>query len=111
MYYDAQACVHLDTHTVYVERDGQQELYGLPEEQVTFKEGADPYEDGIRLLGMPYIDEVREEMPEYINFLQLDEVDEWQLNFFDCGTLNFLIRPKDLKELQFNNIECYLHSF
>ena len=111
MYYDARDCIHLETHTVYVERDGKQELYGLPEEKITFEAGADPCGDGLRLLGMPYIEDVREEMPRYINLLQIDEVDEWNLSFFDCGTLNFLIRPEDLKEKRFQHVECYLHSF
>ena len=109
MYYDARWCIRLDTHTVLCS-DGVTP-YGLPKERITFEEGADPNSDGIRLLGMPYIDDVREAMPEYINLLQIDEVDRWHLTFHDCGTLNFLIRREDLQNRDFNKVECYLHSF
>ena len=109
MHYDAQTCLNLDTHTVLCS-DGVTP-YGLPEEKITFEEGTDPCGDGMRLLGMPYIEDVREAMPDYFNLLQIDEVDRWNLTFHDCGTLNFLITGEDLKAQDFNNVECYLHSF
>ena len=43
--------------------------------------------------------------------LQVDEDDRWGLTFHDCGTLNFLIRPDDLKKRQWDKVACYLFSF
>ncbi len=109
MHYDARACVHFDTHTV-LRSDGVTP-YGLPEERITFEEGADPNGDGMRLLGMPYIEDVREAMPGYVSLLQIEEVERWGLTFHDSGTLNFLIRREDLHKEKFDDVACYLFSF
>ena len=67
--------------------------------------------DGLRLLGRPYLDEVCEEMPGMISLLQVDENDRWGLVFHDCGTLNFLISPENLRCRQWDQTSCYLFSF
>jgi uncharacterized protein YwqG len=80
-----------------------------PAEEIIFNRGDDA--DGHRLLGMPYLEEVREAMPNHLSLLQIDEDDRWQLTFHDCGTLNFLISAEDLSQRHFNRTRCYLHSF
>ncbi len=100
-------CEQLHTHQLVYE-DGTPAH--LPAEAISF-ERCDEHDDGIRLLGWPYIEEVREAMPDRISLLQVDECDRWDLIFHDCGTLNFLIRPDDLRERRWEKTECYLFSF
>lgn len=100
-------CDDLHTHSIVYD-DGTP--VGLPAEAFTFSP-CGKADDGIRLLGNPYIEEVREEMPDRISLLQIDEDDRWNLVFHDCGTLNFLITPDDLRHRRWEKVECYLFSF
>ena len=100
-------CDDLHTHSIVYD-DGTP--VGLPAEAITFSP-CESSGDGIRLLGDPYIEEVREEMPGRISLLQIDEDDRWNLVFHDCGTLNFLIAPDDLRHHRWEKVECYLFSF
>lgn len=107
----APTCENLHTHHI-VNEDGSPATQ--PAERIIFhllpqgggREGA-----GLRLLGPPYIEEVRAQMPGRLSLLQVDESDRWGLNFYDCGTLNFLLRPDDLRAQQWDKTECYLFSF
>ena len=100
-------CDNLHTHQIVFD-DGTPAH--LPAEAIAF-EACDDNGDGIRLLGLPYIEEVRAENPDRISLLQIDGNDHWGLSFYDCGTLNFLIRPDDLKKRRWEKTECYLFSF
>lgn len=100
-------CDDLHTHSIVYD-DGTP--VGLPAEAITFSL-CDESGDGIRLLGEPYIEEVREEMPGRMSLLQIDEDDRWNLIFHDCGMLNFLITPDDLRNHRWDKVECYLFSF
>ena len=82
----------------------------LPAEAITFA-ACNENGDGLRLLGLPYIEEVCDDMPGMVSLLQVDEDNRWNLTFHDCGTLNFLIRPGHLKKRQWNKVACYLFSF
>lgn len=82
----------------------------LPAEAISFEEvesGAAEF----KLLGRPYYDEVDELYPDYINLLQIDESDEWGLVLYDCGMVNFLIKPEELKAGNWESAYCYFHSF
>lgn len=103
----APNCEALHTHYVLA-ADGTPA--NLPAEAITFT-ASDANDDGQRLLGLPYIEDVREAMPGMLSLLQVDEDDRWGLTFHDCGTLNFLIRPDDLKKRQWDKVACYLFSF
>lgn len=103
----APNCEALHTHHVLA-ADGTPA--NLPAEVITFT-ASDANDDGQRLLGLPYIEDVREAMPGMLSLLQVDEDDRWGLTFHDCGTLNFLIRPDDLKKRQWDKVACYLFSF
>lgn len=82
----------------------------LPAEAISFLPCSEAG-DGIRLLGEPYIEEVREAVPGMISLLQIDENGRWPLTFHDCGTLNFLILPEHLRSHQWEKVCCYLFSF
>lgn len=103
----APNCEALHTHHVLA-ADGTPA--NLPAEAISFT-ASDANDDGQRLLGLPYIEDVREAMPGMLSLLQVDEDDRWGLTFHDCGTLNFLIRPDDLKKRQWDKVACYLFSF
>ncbi len=82
----------------------------MPAEAITL-EYSTIAEEGLRLLGKPYIEEVCEAMPDMISLLQVDDNDRWNLIFHDCGTLNFLIRLEDLIKQRWDKTQCYLFSF
>ena len=67
--------------------------------------------DSFKLLGRPYFDEICEQYPKHICFLQVDENDDWGLRFFDCGMLCLLIAPDDLAHRRFDRTFGYFHSF
>ena len=93
------SCDNLHTHRIVYD-DGTE--YGLPAEQLTFT-ACDDKEEGFKMLGRPFFDEIEEQFPDHTLLLQLDCDDNWHLNFYDCGMLCFLRHN--------NNITCYLHSF
>ena len=95
----SESCENLHTHRIVFE-DGSE--YGLKAREISFEECPDK-EDGFKLLGRPYFDEIEEQYPDWTLLLQLDCCDEWNLQFYDCGMLCFLKNGKEIK--------CYLHSF
>lgn len=100
-------CENLHTHKILYD-DGTPAC--RPTEAISF-EKAEPCDDDTKLLGFPYFDEIREQFPDYISLLQIDENDEWNLRFIDCGMLCFLMTSDDLKNRHWNQVKCYLHSF
>jgi len=103
----APDCKELHTHRIVCE-DGSP--FGLPAESIRFTYESE-LECSIRLLGEPYIEDVREAMPGMLSLLQIDESDDWNLRFYDCGMLNFLISRDDLLNRRWQYIKCYLFSF
>ena len=49
-----------------------------------------------RFSGRPYFEEIREEFPDAVNLLQLDEDDDLEMRFYDSGNFNILISASDL---------------
>ena len=82
----------------------------MPAEAISFGKSSKD-DDGQRLLGYPYIEDVRQEMTGWLSLLQVDESDRWGLTFHDSGMLNFLIRPEDLQQRRWDQTTCYLFSF
>lgn len=80
-----------------------------PEHEIEFSECADDA-DGIKLLGVPFYEEIRMEYPDMINLLQLDEDDELCMRFYDCGMVNLLMKESDLKFKNWKKTKAYLHS-
>ena len=68
------------------------------------------FSDDFKLLGMPYFSDVRDGFYDYINLLQIDEEDRWGLRLYDCGMINFLIRPEDLKARRLDKTVVYFES-
>lgn len=80
-----------------------------PEREIEFSLCEDN-DDGIKLLGVPYYEEVRENYPEMMNLLQLDEDDELSMRFYDCGMVNLMMKEADLKFMNWKRTKAYLHS-
>lgn len=81
----------------------------LPAEVISFEEDG-AYSDAFRLLGKPYFEQVQSEYEDYLNLLQIDEEDRWHLRFYDCGMINFLITPEDLKQKRFDKTIVHFES-
>lgn len=80
-----------------------------PEREIEFSECADDA-DGIKLLGIPFYEEIRMEYPDMINLLQLDEDDELCMRFYDCGMVNLMMKESNLKFRNWKKTKAYLHS-
>ena len=80
-----------------------------PELEIVFSE-CDDAADGIKLLGVPFFEDVRQQYPDMINLLQLDENDEIGLRFYDGGNLNLLMNESDLKFGNWKRGKAFLHS-
>ena len=99
-------CDNLHTHSILYD-DGSEAC--LPAMPLTFS-AVGSMDDGFRLLGKPFYEEVQQDLPGMISLLQIDGNDDWDLRFFDCGMLNFLISPADLAARRWDAVRCYLHS-
>lgn len=96
---------NFNTH-ITINEDG--EAACLCDEAICFKPTED-FDYGHKLLGMPFFEEIHEASPEYISLLQIDEDERWNLRFYDCGMLNFLIRKEDLAARRFDAARLYFH--
>lgn len=101
------SCDNLEPYDLHYD-SGESVFY--PEEKLTFV-ACEDHEEGFKLLGKPYLQEVQEEHPDKISLLQVDENDDWNLRFYDCGMLNLLISEKDLKNRYWEGAQGYLFSF
>lgn len=79
------------------------------EREIEFSECADDA-DGIKLLGVPFYEEIRTEYPDMTNLLQLDEDDDLCMRFYDCGMVNLMMKESDLKFRNWKKTKAYLHS-
>ena len=101
-----QECNELITHE-YCWEDGEPAT--LPAEEITF-EATTEQDFGFKLLGMPAMTEGYENENEgVISLLQLDEEERWNLRFFDCGTVNFML-PTARERSDFSGVTLHLHS-
>lgn len=102
-------CQGLSPYEITFREDGRP-IY-LPPVALSFDTTTD-YDDSYRLLGHPYYEEIRDLYPpDMISLLQIDENDDWNLRFIDCGMLCFMISPADLANRYWDGTLCYLHSF
>lgn len=67
-------------------------------------------DQGFKLLGKPFFSEVEQMYPDHVNLIQLEDEDEIGLRFYDCGSLNVMIKESDLKFGNWKKTRTYLHS-
>ena len=70
----------------------------------------DDQADGIKLLGIPFFEEVREQYPDCVNLLQIDGDETADINFYDCGMLNIMVSQADLAKGLLKRPKTYMHS-
>ena len=58
-----------------------------------------------------FTDEVEQDWPGYEVLVELEENDDIDLRFYDCGELFFLIRPEDRAAKRFDRVACALYSY
>ena len=92
----------------------------LHEHEIRFADGtsAVPEPRGLenydsKVLSQPttWTDELAQDYPDYQVLVQLEEDDDIDLRFYDCGSLFFLIKPEDLEARNFDNVKCVLYSY
>ena len=66
-----------------------------------------------KVLSQPttWTDELAQDYPDYQVLAQLEEDDDINLRFYDCGSLFFLIKPEDLAARNFDRVKCVLYSY
>lgn len=97
---------NLVTHEIYWDEETPA---CLPAESIEFSQCSDK-ESGHKLLGKPYFDDVEDEYNGMTSLLQIDEEDDWNLRFYDCGNLNILIDKEDLRNLALDKVQGHCHS-
>ena len=77
--------------------------------EISFSECGD-LEDGIKMLGQPFFEEVRDMYPDRVNLLQIDEDETADIRFYDSGNLNLLITKTDISKGLLKRPVAYMHS-
>lgn len=104
--------VNMETFESYVMLDDEDNPLTAKPLKITFSECEDT-DDGIKLLGLPFFEEVRDENPDAVNLLQIDGIEgagEQVLRFYDEGMLNILIKDSDLGFGNWKKAYGFLHS-
>ena len=101
--------INMETFNSCILVDDEENELAEPEMAIDFCECGDEC-DGIKLLGRPYFKEVRDEFPDCVNLLQLDEDADLEMCFHDCGNLNVLLSESDLKFGNWSHAFGFLHS-
>ena len=88
--------------------DGDNEL-AEPEMAIEFSACPDK-EGGHILLGRPFYEDVDNDCEGCCNLLQIDEDDDLDIRFYDCGTFNIMMKESDLKFGNWKRAFGYLFS-
>lgn len=88
------SCEHLEPYEMFWDDSGESVF--MPAEKLDF-ELCGACDEGFKLLGRPYIIDINEEYDDdYVSLLQVDENDDWNLRFYDCGMFFLLLRKSQL---------------
>lgn len=98
--------INFETFRSAILVDDQDQPLTQPALKMTF-EACDEGADGTKLLGIPFYDQVRQEMPDCVNFLQICS-DTAGLRFNENGMLNLLYSSADFAAGKWKLIKCYL---
>ena len=101
--------INFETFRSCILVDDEDQSLTDPELEIVFSECLDDA-PGHKLLGIPYFEEVRNENPEMLNFLQIDNDEELGLRFYDRGNINLLMKASDLKFGNWKKGKAYMHS-
>ena len=100
--------VNFETFRSCIMVDDEDNSLTEPELEMIF-EGCDDSGSGLKLLGIPDAEEVRNTYPEMISLLQIDSDEELGVNLGENGRLNLMMKPSDLKFGNWKKTKAYLH--
>ena len=101
--------INMETFDSFIMVDDEDNELSEPALRLRFEECADNA-DGLKLLGLPFFEDVRQQNGDCISLLQLDGDEALGLCFSDSGTLNILIRKQGLKAAEWKQAFGFLHS-
>ena len=84
----------------------------IKERKIAFEQ-VDDNEEGHKLLGNPYMfgyEDWDSPCDGWMNLLQIDSDEDYNLMFMDMGMLYVIINSDDLKRKDFSNVRAYLYS-
>lgn len=113
---------HTDPVIIYSSQENNLKPYKLcwedtdesifrPAEEIVFKKSTTLKGQDIRMLTLPYQDEISDQYIDCMAVLQLDEEDKWGLRFFDCGMYYFLMKRKDIINREWNKVKGALFTY
>lgn len=100
--------VNFETFRSCIMVDDEDNSLTEPELEMIF-EGCDDSGSGLKLLGIPDTEEVKNTYPEMISLLQIDSDEELGVNLGENGRLNLMMKPSDLKFSNWKKTKAYLH--
>ena len=100
--------INFETFRSAILVDDEDQPLTQPALKMTF-EACEDGADGTKLLGFPFVEDVRQEMEGYVNFLQIDS-DTAGLRFYDEGMLNLLYKNADLAAGKWKLVKGYMSS-
>ena len=101
--------INFETFRSCIMVDDEDQSLTEPELEIVFQE-CDELAEGIKLLGKPASEEVRNEYPDLLNFLQLANDEISGMNFGETGSLNLMIKQSDLGFGNWKRTKAYLHT-
>ena len=100
--------INFETFRSAILVDDEDQPLTAPALKMTF-EACEDRADCTKLLGVPFFEEVLQEMPGHVNFLQIDS-DTAGLRFYDEGMLNLLYSEADFAAGKWKLVKGYMTS-
>ena len=100
--------INMETFRSAILVDDEDKSITEPALKMTF-EACEDGADCTKLLGFPFFEEVRQEMEDYVNFLQIDSGTAG-LRFYDEGMLNLLYKNADFAAGKWKLVKGYMTS-
>ena len=100
--------INFETFRSAILVDDEDKSITEPALKMTF-EACEDGADCTKLLGFPFFEEVRQEMEDYVNFLQIDSGTAG-LRFYDEGMLNLLYKNADFAAGKWKLVKGYMTS-
>ena len=100
--------INMETFRSAILVDDDDQPLTQPALKMTF-EACGEADDCTKLLGVPFFGEVLQELPDHVNFLQIDS-DTAGLRFYDGGMLNLLYKNDDLATGKWRLVKGYMTS-
>ncbi|MGM9738465.1 MAG: DUF1963 domain-containing protein [Candidatus Cryptobacteroides sp.] len=101
--------INMETFQSCIMVDDDEQPVTDPALEISFSECGD-LDDGIKLLGRPFFEEIREQYPDRVSLLQIDGDEVADIRFYDEGMLNLLVTETDIKKGILKRPTAYMHS-